>query len=132
MKGEREPRELIAEDRESLWMLTISPLIWAAHFVLSYIGAAIWCGNLEDRRGALGPANSAIVGLSIVALIGISITGWRGWRRHKYGGGEKPYDKDTAEDRHRFLGYATVLLSALSAVAVVYSTLVAMVVRSCL
>jgi len=42
-----------------------------------------------------------------------------------------PHDDDTPEDRHRFLGFATLLLSALSAVAVLYAGLVAVFIRSC-
>jgi len=42
-----------------------------------------------------------------------------------------PHDADTPEDRHRFLGFATLLLSGLSAVAVIYTALVVVVFRSC-
>jgi hypothetical protein len=42
-----------------------------------------------------------------------------------------PHDDDTPEDRHRFLGWATFLLSILSAIAVCYSALAAVFLRSC-
>ena len=34
-------QDIFAEDRQSLWVLTFSPAIWA-HFLASYIAAAIW------------------------------------------------------------------------------------------
>ena len=38
-----------------------------------------------------------------------------------HGNATLPHDDDTPEDRHRFLGFAALLLSALSAVAVIYA-----------
>jgi hypothetical protein len=123
--------ETVAEERQSLWLLTISPSIWAAYFMVSYIGAAVWCGTVTDRSGELGWFRAGMAGLAVVALIGIWITGRLGWRKHTHGIGDPPHDADTPEDRHRFLGYATVLLSALSAVATVYVALVAFFIRTC-
>jgi hypothetical protein len=127
-----ESQDLVAEDRQSLWLLTVSPTIWAAHFLASYISAAIWCGNVADREVGLGTLRVAIIGLAIIALIGIAFTGSRGWRKRTYGGGEPPYNKDTAEDRHRFLGLATVLLSGRSAIATIYSALATLFIGSCI
>jgi hypothetical protein len=122
----------VAEDRQSLWLLTISPSIWAAHFLISYIGGAMWCGIVAQRAGDLAPIRIAIAALAVVALAGIGLTGRIGWRKHKHTPADTPpHDKDTPEDRHRFLGYATVLLSALSAVATVYVAIVALFIRSC-
>jgi hypothetical protein len=79
-----------------------------------------------------------------VALVGITIIGWEGFRRHSYSGTSGPstslgaggteattHDLDTPEDRHRFLGFATLLLSGLSAVAVLYAALAAMYFDTC-
>ncbi len=33
-------------DQGSVWILVAAPSIWAAHFLLSYWVAAIWCGSL--------------------------------------------------------------------------------------
>lgn len=125
-------QEVTGEARQSLWLLTISPAIWAAHFMVSYIGAAIWCGKITERTGGLGWVRIGIVVLALVALAGIGVTGRLGWRKHKHGEGQPPYDRDTPEDRHRFLGLATVLLSGLSAVATIYVALVPLFIRNCL
>lgn len=119
------------EKNESLWILTVSPTLWAAHFLLSYLTAAVWCAKVAGRDGSLGTVRVAIAVYTVLALLGIGITGWIGYRRHSFGEGETPHDYDTPEDRHRFLGFATLLLSALSAVATLYVALAALFLGTC-
>lgn len=121
----------VAERRESLWMLTVSPTIWAVHFGLCYITAAVWCARAADVLAPLGTLRTAIVVYTVLALVGIAFTGWMGYRAHRLGGADAPHDDDTPEDRHRFMGYATLLLSGLSGVAVIYAALVALFVETC-
>jgi hypothetical protein len=123
--------EEFAEENQSLLLLTTSPVIWAAHFMLSYITAAIWCAKMVGPDGSLAGARVAIAIYTVLALSGIGITGWRAWRRHRYGTATLPHDDDSPEDRHRFLGFAALLLSALSAVAVIYAALAAVFIGSC-
>lgn len=120
-----------SEKKQSLWLLTVSPVVWAAHFMLSYITASIWCAKMAGTGDSLWSVRLAIIVYTVVALAGISITGWTGYRRHSYGDASVPHDDDTPEDRHRFLGFSTLLLSALSAVAVIYAALVVLFFRSC-
>ena len=119
------------ESNQSLWLLTVSPTIWSIHFLASYITAAIWCAKADAAGETLWPVRIAIAAYTVVALIGVGITGWRGWRRHEYGTATVPHDFDTPEDRHRFLGFATLLLSGLSAAAVIFEALPAVFVESC-
>jgi hypothetical protein len=121
----------LPEKKESLWLLTISPVIWSVHFLLSYVTAAVWCAKLAGPGGPLGGARTAIAVYTAAALIGIGITGWIGFRRHSFGDAETPHDFDSPEDRHRFLGFATLLLSALSAVGTVYVALAAVFIGTC-
>ena len=123
--------DVVAEKSASLWSLAIPPVIWAAHLLLSYGTAAIWCAKYAGPDGSLGPARAAIAGYTLAALVGIGVVGRRGWRAHRLGSAETPHDADTPEDRHRFLGFATVLLSGLSAVAVIFGALPAVFIRSC-
>jgi hypothetical protein len=120
-----------SEEKQSLWRLIASPTIWAIHFILSYITASIWCAKLAGPDKSLWEVRVAIVIYTVLALIGIGIVGWVGHRRHSYGRASLPHDADTPEDRHRFLGFATLLLSSLSAVAVIYAALVVVFIRSC-
>ncbi len=122
------PRTL---DKGSLWLLTIAPTIWAAHLLLSYITAAIWCAKFAGMDASLGGVRTAIAWYTTVALVGIALVGWEGFRRHIYGTETTTHDLDSPEDRHRFLGFATLLLSGLSAVAVLYAALAAMLFDTC-
>ena len=121
----------LEEHRESVWMLVVSPTIWAVHFGLCYITAAIWCAKVPSALTPLGGVRAAVVIFTGLALGGIFITGWIGYRAHSYGNGSLPHDDDTPEDRHRFMGYATLLLSGLSGVAVIFAALVILFVETC-
>lgn len=124
-------------DRGSLWLLTIAPAIWTAHLLLCYITAAIWCGKFAPPGGPLNGVPTAVAWYTGIALIGIAIVGWDGLRRHRYptpgvtGTEATTHDLDTPEDRHRFLGFATLLLSGLSAVGVLYAGLAAIYFDTC-
>jgi hypothetical protein len=106
-------REELAEENQSLLLLATSPLIWAAHFLLSYMTAAIWCAKVAGPAGSLSGVRVAIAIYTVVALSGIGLIGRAAFRRH------------------RFLGFAALLLSALSAVATLYACLVVVFIRSC-
>lgn len=121
----------LPEKHDSLWTLAASPLIWAAHLLISYSTVAIWCAKLAGPDGPLGAARLAVAIYTVVGLAGIAIIGWRGFKRHRLGDSSVPHDADSPEDRHRFLGFATLLLSGLSAVAIVYAGLAAVFIGSC-
>ena len=127
----RVSKEPQASDHYSLWLLTIAPSIWAAHFLACYITAAIWCAKFAAYGGPLGGIPTAVLWYTAVAFLGIAVTGWEGFRRHRYGTEATTHDLDTAEDRHRFLGFATLLLSGLSAVGVLYAALAATYFETC-
>jgi hypothetical protein len=114
--------KIVSEENQTLWLLTFAPAIWMAHFLVSYITASLWCRRFDTAGGPAGPLPELMAILTTIALGGIAVVGWSGWRRHTYGGheSEPPHDADTPEDRHRFLGFATVLLAGLSAVATIY------------
>nr|WP_297459430.1 hypothetical protein [uncultured Halomonas sp.] len=128
---EHEERRAPPERRETLWLLTLGPAIWIVYFLLSYITAAIWCAKIADRAGMLGGARIAIGIYAVLALLGIGIVIWRALRRARFGTGTVPHDADSAADRHRFLGFATLLLCGLSAVATVYVAFAAVFIESC-
>ena len=121
----------LTEHRESLWVLIVSPTIWAVHFMLSYVTAAIWCAKVASRFDSLGPVRWLIAAYTVLALVGIARNGLGAWRRHRHGQATLPHDDDTPEDRHRFLGFATALLAALSAVAVLFAALVLLYFHDC-
>lgn len=122
----------LPEHQESLWRVIVSPLVWAAHFLACYLTAAIWCAKVAGPAGTIAPVRLAIAGLTAAALVLIALNGLEGWRRHRFGVNEgPPHDQDTPEDRHRFLGYATLLLAGMSAVAVVFAGFVVVFLEDC-
>jgi hypothetical protein len=121
----------LPEENESLWMLTAGPATWAAHFLLCYLTAAIWCAKCAGVDSSLRHVRVAIAAYTVIALVGIGLTGWRGFQRHSFEGSTQPHDFDSPADRHRFLGFATLLLSGLSAVATLYVALAAVFIGSC-
>jgi len=121
----------LPESRASLWMLTAGPATWAVHFLLSYVTAAIWCAKAARVAAPLGTARVALIAYTVVALAVIVAVGWRSWRQHQWGDAELPHDAASAGDRHRFLGFATLLLCGLGFVAVVYSALAIGLIGTC-
>ena len=120
-----------AEKHQSIWLLAAGPSIWAAHFVLSYATAAIWCAKVVGAGGSLTTVRVAIAVYTLLALAGLAIVSRMGYLKYRFGEGRVPHDADTPEDRHRFLGFSTLLLSSLSAVAVLYGALVALFFVMC-
>ena len=118
-------------DRHSLWLLTAGPAIWAAHLLLSYITAAVWCAKFAPAGAPLDGVETAIAWYTAAALAGIAFVGWEGLRRHRHGTEATTHDLDTREDRYRFIGFATLLLSGLGAVGVIYAALAARVFDTC-
>lgn len=120
------------EARQSLWALITGPLIWLVHFALTYITAAIWCARYAGKAGNLTPAAIAIAVYTGVALLFIALSAHRGFRRHRFGeSAGPPHDADTSGDRHRFLGFACLLLCGLAATATVFVAMTVVFIRSC-
>jgi hypothetical protein len=122
---------MFGEENEQLWRLAAAPLIWALHFLGSYATASIFCAKLAGPELSLAPVRVALAIYTVFALLPIALIGKNGWMRSRRGRVPLTHHQDAAEDRHRFLGFATMLLSGLSAIAVIYSALTALFVRTC-
>lgn len=120
----------LSEEKESLWRLVVSPAIWSAHFLLCYVTAAIWCAK-HGANASLTGVRLAIVVYTAAAIAGIAWNARDGYRRHRLGNGKLPHDFDSPADRHRFLGFATLLLALLSGVATLYAAIVAVFFWNC-
>jgi hypothetical protein len=120
-----------AERTLYLVMLAGAPAIWIFHFLLSYATAAIWCGRVAGPEGPLGGARTAISWYTCFALVAIALIGWSGYKRHGHEREGLPDDSDTSGARHRFLGFATLLLAGLSGLATLYVATSAMFVHTC-
>ncbi len=118
----------VEEKHQSLWLLAWPPAIWAVHFLGSYAMAALLCRGNGTGGEWLGVL---IAAPAVLALGLIGFTGWIGWQKHKIVGGLLPHGGDSDEDRTRFLGFATVLLATLSAIAIVYTGVAAWLLGAC-
>jgi hypothetical protein len=117
--------------RDSLWLVAIAPVIWAVHFLLSYITAAVWCAKVAGPQGTLDVIRPVIMWCTAVALVAIVLVGLIGYRRHRHGTETTTHDLDTPDDRRRFLGFVTLLLSCLSAIAVIYVAFASTLFTTC-
>jgi hypothetical protein len=119
-------------DREtSLWFLVAGPTIWAVHFLVSYISAAIYCAKVPPPHD-MDVVQSIVAAATLAALGAIVLAGWLAARKWQLGiRGWRDHTGSTLEDRQRFLGHASWLLNGLSAVATLYVALPAIFAASC-
>jgi hypothetical protein len=115
-----------------VWGLTFGPAIWALHFLVCYVGAAIFCAKWADPQSAWRLLQIGIAAATVAALAGIAFVGWRAHRRWgSWESAQPPHDADSVEDRQLFLSLSTLLLSGLSFVSTVYTALAAALAASC-
>jgi hypothetical protein len=129
-EGVEPPKGLLEEG--SLWVMIAAPTVWAAHFLVCYWVAAVWCAKVTEGAGPLGPVRWAVAILTVAALALIGALIHRARTRYE---GRFLIDEDltrsTEAERTRFLGHATLLLAGLSAVAVVIDALPVVVFDTC-
>lgn len=95
-------------------------LLWSVYFVAVYGLQAIGC-KYGWNRVELGTLNTlslllaTLTLLTLVAIAGVAYGGYRCWAA-----GGQTRSIRWSEDRHRFMGLATLLIAMLSAVATVW------------
>lgn len=119
-----------AESRQAVWIVPGPLVIWAIHFTLCYVTASLWCGRVGGNPASLSSARIAIAIYTAIALALVAAIGWKGYRAHR-AGVTAPHDADSPEDRYRFIGFAAFLIAALSTLAIIYSSLAAVFIRTC-
>ncbi|WP_274630991.1 hypothetical protein [Arvimicrobium flavum] len=123
---------LLPKQVESLWTLFTAPVVWALHFLVCYVGAAIFCEKPALLGGDFGNLRIAIAVVTVLSLAMIALSATLAWRQWGFGTGDPPHDDPTRRDRLLFQGYATLLLSGLSFVAVIFTALPALFLTGCL
>lgn len=111
----------------TLWTLIVPPATWAAHFLFSYLWAAVLCAKQGDFT-----TNPAVfwVGTAL-ALIVIVGSGVIASVQARGPGTAPPHEHGTDNDRLRFMAYSTYLLAGLSFVGVVFSALPVIFIENC-
>jgi hypothetical protein len=119
-----------SERHESLWWVAAPPGIWGGHFLLCYGTAAVWCAKYAD---SLLVARAAIGVYTALALLALGVVARRGLQRQRNVARslDDGDDIDSPEVRRHFLGFTLLALSALSALAAVFSALAAVFIGSC-
>lgn len=120
---------ILPKEMETLWTLFTGPAIWAFHFLLCYIAAAVWCAKRGDA--GFGMVQTAVAAATFLALAMIVLSAWLAWRQWGFGTHDPPHDDATARDRTLFQGFATLLLSGLSFLAVLYVALPLLFIDGC-
>lgn len=123
---------LLPRQVESLWTLFTAPIVWAMHFLLCYVVTAVFCEKPWFLGLDFDSLRIAIGVLTLLALAMIVVAAALAWRQWGFGTGDPPHDDPTRRDRLLFQGYATLLLSGLSFIAVVFTALPALFVTECL
>lgn len=123
---------LVPKEIESLWTLFTGPVVWAAHFLVCYVGAAIYCAKPELLGVDFTAVRMGIAAATLLALGLIALSAWLAWRQWGFGSDDPPHDDPTRRDRLLFQGFATLLLSGLSFVAVIFVALPALFVTECI
>lgn len=115
-----------------LWRVIISPSIWALHFLVCYVAAAIYCEKL-GRDAPLGDVRVLVIGVTVLALGGIFWSTLGLWRVHERSltDNDFEYEHNTPEERHRFLSHVALMLSVLSAIAVIYVAIPIIYLETC-
>lgn len=124
-------KHLLPPEIESLWTLFTAPVVWAAHFVVCYAVVAIYCEKAAVWDVDFGNVRTALGIFTLLALAMIVLSAYLAWRQWGFGAGDPPHDGATGQDRKRFQGFATLLLSGLSFVAVVYVAIPLIFIAGC-
>ncbi|CAD7039461.1 hypothetical protein REJC140_00754 [Pseudorhizobium endolithicum] len=124
-------RSILPREIESLWTLFTAPVVWALHFIVCYVVVAIYC----EKAGVWEiDFNSIRIGLGLLTLAALGmivLSAYLAWRQWGFGSGDPPHDRPTDHDRRLFQGFATLLLSGLSFVAVVYVAIPLIFIAGC-
>jgi hypothetical protein len=116
-----------AEDHAELAWLAAAPVVWVGYFLSSYAFVGVRCAG--DAR-SLGPIAWVLAALTVAALAAITGIGLRACRRYARVPAAVP-DDDSDLARHRFMALATILLSSLAILGILFVASAAAVVGEC-
>ena len=120
-------RDRVRRARVTLWTLIVPPTVWAAHFLFSYLWAAVSCAKFGAWvRFPIAFAIGTVVALALIAAAGVVA-----FIQARTPGGSPPHERGTDIDRLRFLATATLLLAGLSFVAVIFTALPVIILDDC-
>jgi hypothetical protein len=121
---------LIWRERANLWTLITPPAVWAVHFLVCYVAAAVLCA-----KGGMATdftiVRATVLGATVPALVFILLAGIASYRRWGLDNELPPYDEPTSEHQESFLGIATFLVCGLSFIGVIFVAMPAIFISDC-
>lgn len=124
-------KRLLPAEVETLWTLFTAPVVWAAHFVICYVAVAIHCEKALVWDIDFSTVRIGLGLFTLMALAMIVLSAYLAWRQWGFGASDAPHAGPTDRDRRRFQGFATLLLSGLSFVAVFYTAIPLIFIVGC-
>lgn len=105
----------------ALWLLLLPFAIWGAHFLAVYVVTAIHCAKTSDPAAAILAVRWIATGITLLAFAALIATLWYGRRRCRLNNGDSPHS-GTVPIIHqaRFVWALLLMMSALSALAMLY------------
>jgi hypothetical protein len=122
---------LMLKEIEAFWTLFTAPVVWAVHFLLCYVGTAVFCAKQDQLGLGFGAMRVGIASATLVALALIVLSVYLAWRQWGFGRHSPPHGDPTTHDRKLFQGFATLLLSGLSFVAVIFVAMPVLFIDGC-
>lgn len=119
--------EWISRLKLTLWTLIVPPTVWACHFLVSYLWAAVSCAKV----GEFASFPTLWFACTVIALAIILTSGWVAWKKSLIPGDPPPHEDSTDIDRLRFLAKSTLLLAGLSFVGVLFTALPVIFIGDC-
>jgi hypothetical protein len=98
---------------------------------LTRLALAVFCAKAGAASFSFEAMRFALGAVTLVALAGIVLSAFLAWRQWGFGSGDTPHDEPTHRDRLLFQGFATMLLSGLSFVAVVFVAVPLLFIGAC-
>jgi Kef-type K+ transport system membrane component KefB len=124
-------KSVIPREVETLWTLFTAPVVWALHFITCYATVAVFCAKRLPASFSFDTVRIVLVVVTIAALAVIVLSAYLAWRQWGFGEKDAPHDKPTRSSRTLFQGFATLLLSGLSFVSVVYAAIPLIFIVEC-
>lgn len=124
-------KSFIPREIETLWTLFTAPVVWAVHFLVCYVAMAIFCAKEMAVEISIDTMRLGLGIFTLIALAMIVVSAFLAWRQWGFGSDDPPHDDPTREDRKLFQGFATLLLSGLSFVAVTYMAIPLIFIAGC-
>jgi len=116
-----------------LWRLIAAPIVWAVHFLVCYVGVAVYCEKW-GRAASLLPGRWLVAVATLIALVLIGMIFRSLWkvRGVSLERANLDFTVNSPEERHRFLSHVSLMLCVLSIVATLYVALPAFLLETCL